>query len=59
MTTIGDAIVAGVSRAVSERTDDDRTISSQQASPSSRPAASSGSVKDFIANLRKRKEPSS
>ena len=59
MTTIGDAIVAGVSRAVSERTDDDRTISSQQASPSSRPAASSGSVGDFIANLRKRKEPSS
>ena len=59
MTTIGDAIVAGVSRVVSERTDDDRTISSQQASPSSRPAASSGSVGDFIANLRKRKEPSS
>ena len=59
MTTIGDAIVAGVSRAVSERTDDDRTISSQQVSAASRPAASSGSVGNFIVNLRKRKEPSS
>ena len=59
MATIGDAIVAGVSRAVSEKTDEDTTISSQQVAAASRPAASSGSVGDFIANLRKRKEPSS
>ena len=61
MAKLGDAIVAGMSRAVNEKNDDDATISSQQVSAasnhsSSRPVASSGSVGEFIANLRKRKD---
>lgn len=61
MISIGDAIVAGVARAVSEKTDDDATLSSQQVSaasnqPSFRQSASSGSVGEFMANLRKRKD---
>ena len=64
MTTIGNAIVAGVSRAVSEKADDEVTLSTNQGGSisnqsSARPSATSGSVGDFIANLRKRKDRSS
>ena len=58
MISIGDAIVAGVSRAVTEKGDDVTTLASPPAvnQGSTRPSASSGSVGEFIANLRKRKE---